>query len=599
MGVAERTVAGWVLEERLGSGGFGEVWRARKRHVDLERAVKLAPIADERTFTSWRHEIGRLEALSHPNIVRFYDADIVSDHGPYHDYAWIATELCERSLADELAQRPGHRLDDLECEQLVEQMLGALTAAHEDGCVHRDLKPGNMLRHRSGSWKLCDFGTARLMPQGGSRLETSVVGTSPYMSSAAHRGYQDHAADLYALGVTAHEALSGERLHPRPPGITDSEYVKFILDTPPTISPHLGERWQTVIRGLTGADGGVPPTRELHDWFRKTRGHAPLPSVAPSTQPGGGAAEGMAAGATGALRDTQAASPYSLLGPTAVAEPLAEDGIVPMSQTAPWQNDTNLRRATELQHTGLAADPAAAEPVAAPEPQRVFVPAPVPEPAPSPAPAGPARPAPHGPPPPAPVPDEWGPTKVVGRRMIAFCIDALAVWFIASIVWMIVYGGMLMIAYSDASSAEVEAAGGVGTFCAQQANAGNDCREFRGDGKVYTRDVALWSSEGIGTLSAIVVVLYLGVSRQGRRGTTPGKWLAGIRTAGPDGRPPGRGRALVRTALLVVDVFAWPIMLLSAQSEGDNDDQTSRRARRRLGDRVANTWVLRNQPQSR
>lgn len=579
MGVAERTVAGWVLEERLGVGGFGEVWRASKRHVDLQRALKLAPIADERTFASWRHEIGRLEALSHPNIVRFYDADIVSDNGPYQDYAWIATELCEHSLADELRQRPGHRLDDRDCEQLVDQMLGALTVAHEDASVHRDLKPGNILRHRSGTWKLCDFGTARLIPQGEAHPHTSVIGTSPYMSAAAHRGQQNQAADLYALGVTVHEALSGQRLHPRPPGMTDSEYVKLILDTAPEISADLPARWQTVVRGLTGVGAPVPSTRELHSWFRKTRGHAPLPSVSPPTATGDGMAVPGAA--------PQSADRSTQLGPTALADPSRGDGIVPLSQTAPWQDDTNLRRPTELQQqTDVAAQPRQE-----PAQQRVFIPAPVAEPSPSP--AGPAAPAPHAPPPPAPRPDQWEPTRVVGRRMFAFVVDAAAVWFFASILWMIIYGATLMIAYDRVSSDEGDSAR---SFCQAENAAGRDCREFRGDGKVYVRDEALWSSEQVGTLSAVVVILYLGVSRQGRRGTTPGKRLAGICTAGPDGHPPGRSRALVRTTLLAVDAFAWPVMLLSAQTgSNESDTDSSHLARRRLGDRVANTWVLRRQ----
>jgi len=267
MDATNRVVAGWILEERLGSGGFGEVWRARRRHVDLYRALKLMPVADEDAFASWRHEISRLEELSHPNIVRFYDADIVAEPGPYQDFAWIATELCERSLADELDGRPDHRLTPAEATGLLDAMLSALAAAHAQGCVHRDVKPANILLHGSGVWKLCDFGTARLVPDGETAPRTAVVGTFPYMSPAAHRGRQDQAADLYALGVTIHEALTGERLHPRGPGMTDSEYVKLILDTPPAVSPRLDPRWRGFVTALIGQDG--PHTAiELLGWLR-------------------------------------------------------------------------------------------------------------------------------------------------------------------------------------------------------------------------------------------------------------------------------------------------------------------------------------------
>jgi serine/threonine protein kinase len=268
MDVTRRVVAGWILEERLGSGGFGEVWKARRRHVDLFRALKLVPVSDDRAFTGWRHEIGRLEALSHPNIVRFYDADVVTEDGPYRDFAWIATELCVCSLADELARRPRRVLSPPECAGLLDAMLAALAAAHEGGCVHRDIKPGNILWHATGVWKLCDFGTARLVPHGASHPPTGVVGTSPYMSAAAHRGRQDGAADLYALGVTVHEALTGARLHPRPAGMTDSEYVKLILDTPPVISPRLDQPWHDMVAALIGAHGPVT-ARELRTVLRR------------------------------------------------------------------------------------------------------------------------------------------------------------------------------------------------------------------------------------------------------------------------------------------------------------------------------------------
>jgi FKBP-type peptidyl-prolyl cis-trans isomerase len=272
-------VAGWILEEPLGSGGFGEVWKARRRHLDHRRALKLMRIVSETVFESWRHEIARLDALSHPGIVRFYDADIVAE-GPYRNHAWIATELCERSLADELLRRPTPVLTEGECERLLDEVLAALSAARAGGCVHRDVKPANILLHSSGAWKLADFGTARLVPPGASHPETRVIGTLPYMSPDAHRGRQDHAADLYALAVTVHESRWGRRLHPRPPDMTDSEYVRLLLDTPPVIDPTLPRRWQTVVEALIGRHGGLDAI-QLAKWFHETRGNQP-PSPAGS-----------------------------------------------------------------------------------------------------------------------------------------------------------------------------------------------------------------------------------------------------------------------------------------------------------------------------
>lgn len=266
-GQRERTVAGWILDSRIGAGAFGEVWRARRPHANLPRALKLIRISDERSFETWRHEIDRLESLSHPNIVRFYDAGVISD-GPYRDSVWIATELCERSLAQELRRPTSDTLTDEHGAQLLDEMLAALASAHEDRSVHRDIKPANILLHANGSWKLCDFGTARLFPKDGQYLHTMVMGTIPYMSAAALAGRQDYAADLYALGVTVHEALCGDLLHPRRSGMTDPQYLKLILDTPPRISEALPERWQTVVRELINPGEASPLTAKgLYERF--------------------------------------------------------------------------------------------------------------------------------------------------------------------------------------------------------------------------------------------------------------------------------------------------------------------------------------------
>ena len=154
------------------------------------------------------------------------------------------------------------------------------------GCVHRDIKPGNLLLHSSGVWKLCDFGTARLVPDGATHPVTRVIGTSPYMSALALQGQQNHAADLYALGVTVHEALCGRLLHPRGADVGEVEYARIVLETPPTIFPNLPRRWQTAVAALTGVYGALDaPT--LAAWFTSTRGaEAPPPVPVPGAKPG-------------------------------------------------------------------------------------------------------------------------------------------------------------------------------------------------------------------------------------------------------------------------------------------------------------------------
>ncbi|HEV7760449.1 MAG TPA: protein kinase [Acidimicrobiales bacterium] len=595
VGSGERIVAGWILERRLGAGGYGEVWQARRRHVDLVRALKLIPIVSEGAFESWRHEIGRLEALNHPNVVRFYDADIVSD-GLYRDYAWIATELCERSLADGLRAREHHVLPWSEGERLLDAMLAALAAAHAAGMVHRDLKPANIVRHRNGTWKLCDFGTARLVPSDATHPVTQVIGTSPYMSPAAHRGQQNQAADLYALGVTVHEALRGERLHPRPEGMTDSEYIKAVLDDPPTISPDLPRRWQTVVAALIGQHGRFEAA-DLATWFTETRGESP-PSTSTAAGAGAGAtsrtvaAHGPAGapGTVGAVAAAAAAAGMvgGATGPTVAAK--LPQSSAPANRSAPRPaaksgveaaGPTPAPRAGAVRLPPPAVRPAPPSPPPAPAPSRA--PArpspPVAAPPRHPAPAGGSpRPAPPaGPAVPAAQPWEAVPpyaTAPMGRRIVATLLDG----FIVLVVSSVFYFGAVVDKYEPA---KVPDGVSVSDACDSLDGAFSSCVTF--GNKVYV------SASGAVSYApfAVVAGLLMFVLLQGLTGVTFGKLFTGLRVVGPDGRSPGLLRALLRTVFLAVDAFPYMVPLLGWLIAVSNAPH------RRLGDLVASTLVVR------
>ena len=488
-GAQQLVVDGWVLDRRLGAGSYGEVWRARRRHLDLVRALKLVAVGDDDAFDNWRQEISRLEELSHPNVVRFYDADIVAD-GRYQGYAWIATELCEHSLATELRNRPDGVLADAEAERLVEQMLGALSAARSRECVHRDVKPGNILLHASGVWKLCDFGTARLLPADGTHPLTQVIGTSPYMSAAAMRGQQNHAADLYALAVTVHEALCGRLLHPRSPDMSEVDYAGAVLNTPPTVSPTLPQRWQTVVAALIGRYGPLDAAT-LTGWFAETRGTRPPPQVTLPTE----AAVHRPNGATAATSATLAAMPR----------------------------------------------PAA--------PQKYYVPAPaeVP-PGPPPAPVPPRSPV-RPPPAPDPAVDvvrKWvserattlDPSGIVRRRAVAFLIDLV-------LLSVVCIGGYQSVVRSDFQ----EMPPGTPKSCQDLDDQFADCVTFPWDDTVYVSDTHSVASD----LAIFMPLFLVLVVMQGITGLTPGKLARGLRVVGPDWRRPGMRRAFLRSALWVVD----------------------------------------------
>ena len=682
MGTGERVVAGWVLEKRLGSGGYGEVWRARRQRVDLVRALKLIPIAEEGAFESWRHETRRLGVLNHPNVVRFYDADIVTD-GPYTDYAWIATELCEQSLAETLHAAPDHLLAWPEGERLLAAMLAALAAAHAAGMVHRDLKPANILRHHSGTWKLCDFGTARLVPADGTHPMTRVIGTSPYMSPDAHRGRQNQAADLYALGVTLHEALCRERLHRRPPGMTDSEYIKLVLDTAPAVSAELPRRWQTVVTALIGGHGPLGAA-QLDRWFSQTRGDRPpangtRPGVATGptavaagdlSGPAAASGPGSSAGSNGPAAAAGSGSSAGSNGPAAAAvssgsagsAPAAGSGgsagslgsaaaaagsaaaarsggsagsvgsaaassaqparsarpvrgmagqpvVVagPMAPRRPkhrWHQRSVARTGrTEARvapphqpgHVPAAAPPASLAPAAPASPPagRVHIPAPAN--GASRAPNGGAAPAPPRPPvpgngqrpgapPPASAPPAarapWSPpaadpTAVTGRRTIAALVDGFVVLVLA-------FGFFLGAVTARYHKVPVPAeASDPADACSILDASFGTCLTIGDD--VYVTDGDPVAFQPLVVLAALLVFVGL----QGLTGATPGKLLVGLRVVGPDGRPPGIVRAVLRTMLLVVDGFPWFLPLLGWLLV------TTTRRHRRLGDMVAGTLVVR------
>jgi serine/threonine protein kinase len=205
------------LEELIGSGGMGEVFRARDTLLERAVALKLVDVGDPRR----REEITRTflrearisAAIAHRNVVQILDFGTHAGVIPF-----IVMELLEgESLADVLGR--GERLSSTWIVELVGQVLEGLAAAHDAGVVHRDLKPENiyLVRARTGVYpKILDFGISKVMDERGSATVTTtqghVVGTPAYMSPEQARGVKfiDKRSDLYSIGVVLYELLSGE-----------------------------------------------------------------------------------------------------------------------------------------------------------------------------------------------------------------------------------------------------------------------------------------------------------------------------------------------------------------------------------------------------
>jgi serine/threonine-protein kinase len=215
--VAERSwtgveLPGMVVEQVIGAGGMGTVYRARSSQVgEGPLAVKfLSPgLAGEPELVArfWR-EVALLEQLDHPAIVK------VKSHGERDGLPWFAMELVEGpTLAVRLAKGP---LAIDEARDIFARLLGALEHAHAHGVVHRDLKPANVLLAADGA-RLADFGIARLDLAAATRKTQltrtdAIIGTFPYMSPEQRAGRPvDVRSDLYSVGVMLYEALAGER----------------------------------------------------------------------------------------------------------------------------------------------------------------------------------------------------------------------------------------------------------------------------------------------------------------------------------------------------------------------------------------------------
>ncbi|MFI9361315.1 serine/threonine-protein kinase [Kitasatospora sp. NPDC053057] len=232
------------LDEWLGKGGFGVVWRAIDTVLDRPVAVKLLlaeHAADREAVGRFVREAKLAGNLSNPHIVTVHDYGRVSDAtGEIH---YLVMELVRgRPLSAILKAGPP---DHGRALAWMAQVCEALDAAHRSGIVHRDIKPENVMIADSGDRaKVLDFGIARLLTQSTGLTSTgSVVGTVPYLAPECWSGGTvDGRADLYAFGVMLYEVSTGRR-----PFRADSPYEymhKHMDETPPRVrgkDPELAE----------------------------------------------------------------------------------------------------------------------------------------------------------------------------------------------------------------------------------------------------------------------------------------------------------------------------------------------------------------------
>lgn len=240
-----RIEAGTVLEDRyrldeeLGRGSMGVVFRATDLRLDRPVALKVLAEAssDERRLHS---EVRALARLSHPNLVRIYDAGEVGGD------VYIVMELIDgTTLAARLQQGA---LSSEETARIGADIAGALSYVHHRGVIHRDVKPANILIGQDGSVRLADFGIARLVDSAGITATGTSIGTPAYLAPEQVRASGvGPEADVFALGLVLLECLTGQRAYRG----TAAEVAASRLHARPEIPEQVGPPLREVISKMT------------------------------------------------------------------------------------------------------------------------------------------------------------------------------------------------------------------------------------------------------------------------------------------------------------------------------------------------------------
>jgi len=214
-----RTLGHYRVLEQIGAGGMGIVYRAHDERLERDVALKVLPpgtLAEEAVRRRFRKEALTLSQLNHPNIASVYDFDTQDG------VDFLVMELIQgETLGEKLA---AGALGEKEISRLGTQLAQGLAAAHEQGVVHRDLKPGNLRLTSDGRLKILDFGLATLRrPE---RADASTVsmtetrglaGTLPYMAPEQLRGEKaDARSDIFSAGVVLYEMATGRRPFAQP-----------------------------------------------------------------------------------------------------------------------------------------------------------------------------------------------------------------------------------------------------------------------------------------------------------------------------------------------------------------------------------------------
>jgi len=226
------------IVEKIGAGGVAEVYRARDERLGRDVALKVlhpGTLRDEAGRKQFRNDALALARLNHPNIETFFE------FGTQGRVDYLAMELIPGTTLSEKLK--GGPLPEHEIVHLAKQFAHGLAVAHEQGVVHRNLKPGNLMVRSDGGLKILDFGLARLLRsaqavdvrQSVTTDTGTLTRTVPYMSPEQVRGeHADARSDIYGAGAVLYEAATGRRPFPQTHGPTLIGAILHQIPEPPS-----------------------------------------------------------------------------------------------------------------------------------------------------------------------------------------------------------------------------------------------------------------------------------------------------------------------------------------------------------------------------
>ena len=304
----------YLLEELLGSGGMGEVWRGTDRLLERPVAVKVmrGRLADPQLVRRLQREARIAARLQHPGLTVVHDVGTHDDDLPF-----IVMELLHgRDLASMLERAPARQLPVDMAISLATQVAEALQAAHAGRVIHRDLKPANLFLQDNGLLKICDFGIARAADASDSFTSAGhVIGTVCYMSPEQCEGMEvDERSDLYSLGCVLYELLTGQP--PFPTGgarAIMNQHLNTLPTGPRARRPYVPVELDALVLNLLAKAPAARPPSAGHvaaalrtvrqasmaaadQTTASPRSTAPVPSPTLTARPGAAAPGGMMTG---------------------------------------------------------------------------------------------------------------------------------------------------------------------------------------------------------------------------------------------------------------------------------------------------------------